>query len=170
MKRENLLEEFRKIRNQVNAKTDEPEKKARPEKKAHTYENFLKEVYPDIENLVDKLRPLDLLFFFMKTTEDCNVRFYPSQAKDCSALKKVQENYSNTEICVMIEFLFKSEQTYLDKDTVRPTLLSSTWQSTVFKDSQLWLNDMYKPKQKKQVAEREWKSDNKETKIGEWGE
>lgn len=71
----------------------------------------------------------------------------------------------------MIEFLFNSNQNYLDKTSLQPTVLISSWCNTIYRDSLLWVDDKYspktsKPKREKREWDRETETDN--AKIGEW--
>ena len=72
----------------------------------------------------------------------------------------------------MIEFIFCSNQNYLDISITQPTVLASTWCNTIYRDSIAWANDEYdpndRPVSKKPV--REWKGDTStdKAKVGEW--
>ena len=86
-------------------------------------------------------------------------------------MKRLRANYSNREICGMIEFLYESEQDYLEKDRLSPNLLASSWVNTIFADMQLWVEDKYIPRsvqnKKKKTPKGEWKSSSKEkTAVG----
>ena len=76
-------------------------------------------------------------------------------------MKRLKANYSNQEICGMIEFLYESDQDYLDKNRLSPNLLASSWVNTIYADTKLWVEDKYIPrsvqsKAKKNVKQREW--------------
>ena len=73
-------------------------------------------------------------------------------------MKVLRENYSNREICGMIEFLYLSDQDYLEKDRLSPNLLASQWVNTIYADMQLWVEDKYVPKSKKtkKKSKGEW--------------
>lgn len=80
-------------------------------------------------------------------------------------MKRVKSNYSNREICGMIEFLYESDQDYLDKERLTPNLLGSSWVNTIYVDMKLWVEDKYIPrstKTKKQSSKKlkEWDSDS----------
>ena len=84
-------------------------------------------------------------------------------------MKRLKTNYSNREICVMIEFLYESDQDYLEKDRLSPNLLASQWVNTIYADMQLWVKDKYVPrsvqaKKKNNVRQREWDKDVAKTK------
>ena len=88
-------------------------------------------------------------------------------------MKRLRTNYSNREICGMIEFLYESDQDYLEKDRLSPNLLASQWVNTIYADMQLWVEDKYVPKKaKKAKKHHEWSQPVKETnsKIGDWEE
>ena len=89
---------------------------------------------------------------------------------DLPIYRRLRENYDNREICGMIEFLFRSEQDYLNKDRLSPNLLASQWVNTIYADTQLWLDDKYSPNStKKKQKQREWsESKNDDVKIGGW--
>ena len=83
-------------------------------------------------------------------------------------MKRLRTNYSNREICGMIEFLYESDQDYLEKDRLSPNLLASQWVNTIYADMQLWVKDKYIPrsvqtKKKKSVKQREWDKDVAQT-------
>ena len=90
--------------------------------------------------------------------------------KDMHIFKVLMQNYTNREICGMIEFLYNSEQDYLDKERLSPNILASQWINTIYADFNLWVEDMYVPKSKKKHHNREWTApvESTETKIGEW--
>ena len=135
------------------------------------YTELMRHKMEDINNYIEDFTPFDLVTFFKVKAEDSNSRYVISNGRDCGAMKKLQKNFSNEEICLMVEFMFESDQNYLDKKTLQPTVLISGWQTTIFNDSQLWFNDEYTPKKKtkKEKPKREWSGDNKNTaKIGEW--
>ena len=85
-------------------------------------------------------------------------------------LKRLRDNYDTREICSMTQFLFRSEQDYLEKDRLSPNILASQWINTIYADMQLWVKDEYKNKKtKKNQKQREWsetKEDN--VSIGGW--
>lgn len=161
--RSEILAEFKKVKN----KCKKMEEK-KPEKKVQSIEEKFLCKLDNFKDNVDLFNSNDLLMFFIYNTEKSGVRYVPSLIKDRGVLSKVQGNYTNQEICLMIEFLFNSDQDYLDKHTLRPTILLSGWQGSIFRDSNLWVDDLYKPKSKKNQAEREWVSKKADVKVGVW--
>lgn len=136
------------------------------------YENFLKK-YNDLENHIDSFKTRDLAYFYREVSEESGHRYVMSNIKkDMAIFKRLQENFTSREICCMIEFLYLSEQDYLDKDRLSPNLLASQWVNTIYADMKLWVDDKYAPKSKKKHQNREWSAPVDETssssKIGEW--
>ena len=169
--RRDLMNEFREERGQsTGVSNDEPKKK----RKTGTtpYEAFLHK-YSDIENTVDTLGTRDLVYYFREIAEENGYKYTISNIKkDMAIMRRLRENYTNTEICGMIEFLYESEQDYLDKNRLSPNLLASQWVNTIYADMQLWADDKYVSKKKettskRQRSQREWSSDdNDSVKIG----
>ena len=136
------------------------------------YTAFL-EKYEDIENTVDTFTTNDLMYFFREKAKEAGVKYVIANMKrDLGIFKKLQADYEPREICLMIEFIFFSEQTYLDKDITQPTVLSSTWCNTIYRDSIAWANDEYDPNVRpaKPKTVREWKGDTStdSAKVGDW--
>ena len=137
------------------------------------YSAFL-EKYEDIENTVDTFNTHDLMYFFREKARESGFKYVIANMKrDLGIFKKLQENYEVREICLMIEFIFCSNQNYLDKDRTQPTVLASTYCNTIYKDSIAWANDEYVPYEKtgKKHTVREWTGDKSdEAKVGDWGD
>lgn len=136
------------------------------------YASFLKK-YEDIENTVDTFNTNDLMYFFREKAKEVGVKYVIANMKrDLGIFKKLQSDYEPREICLMIEFIFCSNQNYLDKEITQPTVLSSTWCNTIYRDSIAWANDEYDPnfKTAKNRTTREWKGDTStdKAKVGEW--
>ena len=136
------------------------------------YTAFL-EKYEDIENTVDSFTTNDLMYFFREKAKEAGVKYVIANMKrDLGIFKKLQADYEPREICLMIEFIFFSEQTYLDKEITQPTVLSSTWCNTIYRDSISWANDEYDPNVRpvKQKIVREWNGDTStdSAKVGDW--
>ena len=136
------------------------------------YQTFLKK-YNDLENTIDTLGTRDLVYYFREIASENGFKYVISNIqKDMAIMKRLRSNYSNREICGMIEFLYESEQDYLDKSRLSLNLLSSQWINTIYADMQLWVEDKYVPKSKqtkskKSVSAKEWSSEDKNTtKIG----
>lgn len=133
------------------------------------YETFLRK-YQKLEETIDNLGTRDLVYYFREIAEEKGYKYTISNIKkDMAIMKRLRENYSNREICGMIEFLYESDQDYLDKDRLSPNILASSWVNTVYADMQLWVDDKYIPrsvqaKKKKSVKQREWDKDVAKTK------
>lgn len=170
-----LAEEFRHARGQYSEVSDESLKPKK--KKTDTYyENTFLNKYENVEKLADKFSSKDLVFYFREVAKETGFKYYiHSLQKDMSVFKKLKKDYSSPEICAMIEFLFKSDQNYLSKNRVSPSILTSTWNITIFADTLLWIDDKYYPKDKaikKNKPKGEWKlqpqEEEIESSIGEW--
>lgn len=134
------------------------------------YDSF-KYKYEHLEEFIDNFGTRDFVYYFREVSEECGYKYTISNIKkDMAIFKRLRENYDNREICGMIEFLFRSEQDYLNKDRLSPNLLASQWVNTIYADTQLWLDDKYSPNStKKKQKQREWsESKNDDVKIGGW--
>lgn len=166
-----VLTEFRKLRCQW----EEPPKQTAPptrKKKASSsspYESFIRK-YNDLENTIDNLGTRDLVYYFREIAQECGFKYTISNIKkDMAIMKRLRANYENREICGMIEFLYESDQDYLDKSRLSPNLLASSWVNTIYADMKLWVDDKYVPKsvqakKKKSIKQREWDKDEAQTK------
>lgn len=140
-----------------------PPSRKRPE--SSPYNSFLRK-YADLEKYIDDFGTRDLVYYFREIAQENGYKYVISNIKkDMAIMKRLRENYSNREICGMIEFLFTSEQDHLEKDRLSINLLSSQWINTIYADMQLWVDDKYVPRsvQKKKMSakkNREWSSDN----------
>lgn len=166
-----VLSDFRKSRGQ----TSRPSLRQDPPPKKHKgntpYDTFLRK-YADLENTIDSFGTRDLVYYFREIAEENGHTYHIANIKkDMAIMKRLKESYSPREVCGMIEFLFTSEQDYLDKSRLSINLLGSQWVNTIYADMQLWVNDEYVPKgAKKSLKAHEWNksvggADN-ETKIG----
>lgn len=141
------------------------EKENKKDKKSSNYQKFLKKYY-DLEESIDKLNSIDFAYYFREIANDNGYKYHISNIKkDAHIFKKLKESYSNREICGMIVFIYESEQNYLDKERLSPNVLSSSWINTIYADFKLWLDDNYKPKQKKNNKVREWEDSTNEENI-----
>ena len=134
------------------------------------YESFLHK-YDHLEEFIDKFGTRDFVYYFREVAGECGYHYTISNIKkDMAIMKRLHENYSSREICGMIEFLFRSEQDYLDKNRLSINLLASQWINTIYADTQLWLDDKYVTnKGKTNKKQREWSADkNDDVKIGGW--
>lgn len=140
------------------------------------YSRFL-DKYNRLADTIDDFKTQDLMYFFREKAKECGIKYVIANTKrDMAIFKKLQDNYTPREICLMIEFIFCSEQNYLDSSVTQPTVLSSSWCNTIYHDALLWANDEYepverKPSKKERLKKREWQRevpDNDEVKIGVW--
>lgn len=170
-----LTDAFRRMRGQFTMSSDTtpkgvPEKKKRTTKKGSKYDSFLSK-YENLEESCESFTTQDLCYFFRQKAEEAGTKYVIANMKrDMGIFKKLRETFSIQEILLMIEFIFSGEQTYLDIYRTQPTVLSSNWVNTVYRDSIDWANDCYVDKRTltNKNAKREWHSSNKKTKIGEW--
>ena len=135
--------------------------------KTDDYSSFVSNKIPSMNETINEWSTKELLYYFRYHAERNGYRYiitnYP---KEMHLMKSIRSNFSNIEICAMIEFLYESEQTYLRKDTLTPSVLSSSWVNSIYADTKLWANDNYKPNKK---HKREWsESPVEEVTIGEW--
>lgn len=183
-----LIQAFRETRDQLttSVKVEDKKTEKRPFSKgfdeapkrnvsSDKYNNFLKK-YNNLEQMIDSFKTQDLMYFFREKANEAGIKYVIANMKrDMGIFKKLQDSYSVREICLMIEFIFNSDQNYLDKNITQPTVLSSQWCNKIYQDSLLWANDEYtpdKPKKTKkdQLKSREWQgnSDTERVNIGEW--
>ena len=162
LKRE-LLDEFRSDRGQTEQLNKEsvaipPSRKRR---NLTPYDTFFKK-YLDFGNCVEKFGTRDLVYYFREVSNRNGYKYTISNIKkDMAIMKRLRDNYSNTEICAMIEFLYESGQDYLQKDRLSPNVLASSWVNTIYADTQLWVDDKYIPNsEKKKKKTREWVKNN----------
>lgn len=167
-----MVSEFRK------AYTEPPKEEVRrPSKSSYTstpYGSFLKK-YANLEDYIDKFSTRDLVYYFREIANESGYKYTIANIKkDMAIMKRLQKHYTPKEICGMIEFLYDSEQDYLEKDRLSPNLLASQWVNTIYADMQLWVEDKYVPKSKKanktHDKSREWNNDNNSENdfIGNW--
>ena len=172
-KSKEIMAEFRAMRNQsTEVAKIEPQKPTRIRKEVTPYDSFYKK-YSALEEYIDSFGTRDLVYYFREVASENGYKYVISNIKkDMAIMKRLRENYSNREICGMIEFLYESEQDYLDKSHVSINLLASQWINTIYADMQLWVNDEYETKSKKNQrnsakAKREWnKTSDDNVKIG----
>ena len=134
------------------------------------YSSFM-EKYNHLESTIDSFNARDLMYYFREKAKESGTKYVIANMKrDMGIFKKLLSNYEPKEVCLMIEFIFFSEQDYLDKNRLSINLLASQWINTIYADFNLWVEDMYVPKSKKKHHNREWTApvESTETKIGEW--
>ena len=163
------MSEFRKLRCQFE-EPPKPEKQP-PRQKAKSsspYDTFLNK-YGKLNEFIDTFGTRDLVYYFREVAQENGYRYTISNIKkDMAIMKRLRNNYSNSEICGMIEFIYESDQDYLDKSRLSPNLLASSWVNTIYADMKLWVEDKYVPrsvqtKKKKLVKQREWDKDVAQT-------
>lgn len=166
-----VLSEFRMSRGQSEEapKQTAPPTRQRKNTGNTPYETFLKK-YQNLEETIDNLGTRDLVYYFREIAEEQGYKYTISNIKkDMAIMKRLRTNYDNREICGMIEFLYESDQDYLDKSRLSPNILASSWVNTVYADMKLWVDDRYIPrsvqaKKKKTIKQREWDKDEAKTK------
>lgn len=148
---------------------------ARAKKSSDPYSSFM-DKYNHLQETIDEFKTQDLVYFFREKARESGVKYVIANMKrDMGIFKRLQDNYSIREICLMIEFIFCSNQNYLDITITQPTVLASSWCNTIYRDSLLWADDRYEPAEKvttrkDRIKKREWQREVTEEKanIGEW--
>ena len=168
----NVLLEFRQSRGQQEAPPKIENKTSRPSRTRRDstpYDGFLQK-YRNLEDTIDSLGTRDLVYYFREIAEENGVKYTISNIKkDMAIMKRLRENYSNREICGMIEFLYISDQDYLDKDRLSPNILASQWVNTIYADMKLWVEDKYIPRKRQKHQNKEWTAPVEEnSSIGAW--
>ena len=165
-----IIDSFKSARRTTESSKRPSRMPARKSPVTNIYQAFLNK-YNNIEETIDTFGTRDLVYYFREVSMECEHKYVVSNIKkDMAIFKRLQENYSSREICGMIEFLFRSEQDYLDKNRLSPNVLASSWVNTIYADTQLWLDDKYSPNStKKKQKQREWSdSKNDDVSIGGW--
>lgn len=167
-----FYKQFRVERGQEEEKYIPPfqEKKNISYSKPVTKKRKFLEKYGDIENTIDSFDSTDLAFFFQQKAKENGIRYeIVNMRRDVGIFKNLLKHYQSHEICLMVEFLFESNQDYLNVRELQPTVLSSGWSNKIYQDAMLWIDDEYIPKSESRRSEREWIRKNKEDiKIGVW--
>ena len=165
-----LLSSFKSSRRTTEPSKEEKPKRTINKQNVSPYSSFLFK-YEQLDEYIDTFGTRDLIYYFRQVAEECGYKYTISNIKkDMAIFKRLRDNYDTREICSMIEFLFRSEQDYLEKDRLSPNILASQWINTIYADMQLWVKDEYKNKKtKKNQKQREW-SETKEddVSIGGW--
>ena len=167
-----LLDSFRESRNQVIEFYEEQKNNRREGAKKATLtkrQSFLKK-YEDLENTIGEFNSNDLVYYFETKSQEANRPYIvANMAKDSKIMKRLQKDFSNEEILVMIEFLFFSGQTYLTDPTIN--VLASSWVNSIKRDSDKWLNGEFDPtksktSKKKMIKKvREFKREDEEDNV-----
>lgn len=170
-----LVSIMRKRRGQMTVKESTPReyrtrKPTQQNKGGQMYDKFLLK-YQNLEKYIDDFGTRDLCYYFKKVAEEAGYVYVISNIqKDMHIFKELLKSYPSRHICAMIEFMYNSEQDYLDKNRLSPNILASRWINTVSADTDLWVDDKYVPRSKKKYQKKEWTAPVEEssTKIGEW--
>ena len=165
-KSSSLINDFRKSRGQV-TETVRKETPKNTNKKGF-YDYFLVK-YNNLEKYIDTFNCKDIVYFFKETAKESGYNYFiANMSKDTGIVKKLKTGYSNRDICGMIEFLFLSEQDYLDKKRLGIGILTSRWINTIYADMLLWVDDKYKPRGKKHIKGEWTKTENEDISIGDF--
>ena len=92
---------------------------------------------------VDSFTARDMVSLFAQTAREQGIKYIINWGRDVSMVKKLLENteLDKMDIVRMIEFLFYSDQDYLDKSSIGPSILTSGWMNKIYQDSLLWVID-----------------------------
>jgi len=177
-----LSQQFRDMRNQMEKNIIDKQrlpkkgfKKDTQPKMSDTYINYKRKA-ENLQENIDKFNVRDLVYHFRELANQEGRKYVISNfAKEMAIIKRSLKNYEPKEIVLMMEFLFNSNQDYLDKSELSITILSSGYSNTIFKDSLLWANDQYMPRSTKKHSKREYNKvindvDESNTSIGDWEE
>lgn len=175
LNKKSVMDDFKKSRRYVSADSDSTPKRGRKKSQNYKspYEGFLNK-YADLEHTIDSFSTRDLVYYFRKIAEENGYKYViANYKKDMHIFKKLKEEFSNRHICAMIEFIYSSNQNYLDKERLSPNVLASNFINSIYPDTLLWLDDNYTPNSynKKDKRENEWKGDTSHdtSSIGDWG-
>jgi hypothetical protein len=138
---------------------------SRPRKRGVSFQ----EKCSDLSKYIDSFTVPDFIRYFEVKAGDAGIKYVTTnKARDGAVFKKLLSTYAPIEICLMIEFLFLSSQTYLDKEITKPTVLISGWLPRIYKDSKSWADGKFSNSTNKKSS-REWTggTEDKVT-IGEW--
>lgn len=194
-KTDGMSDLFRSARGQTLEQPTEPKQKQRPFRSdvfrptevevpplrrnapGDRYQSFL-DKYDDLERFIDGFTPQDLMYYFREKAKEAGYKYHIANMKrDMGIYKKLLESYSAREVALMIEFIFFSNQDYLNTSKTQPTVLASAYVNTIYTDALLWADDKYVPgqrekkKQRPTIKKREWKNtkpQEERSKIGEW--
>lgn len=152
-----------KVKKEVEKKDTHVPPKNQREKDENNPINKFHYKYKYFEKYVDKYTSVDLVYFFREVALDNGYKYHITNLKkDARTMKLLKEDYSNYEICLMIEFLYESDQDYLDKGSLNVSILNSNWINTIYSNAISWVEDRYTPKSKQS------NSTNQQKDRGEW--
>lgn len=137
---------------------------------ATQYDKYLHKLH---KGELSKFSTRDLMFYFRDIANENGVKYIIANPKvEMRNFKlALDRGYTTENILAMIEFLFTSGQKYLDIRTLHPGILLTNWCNTIYRDTELWLNDEYNPNRtNSHKPNREWVDNNTEKKssVGEW--
>ena len=134
------------------------------------YDKYLHKLH---KGELSKFSTRDLMFYFRDIANENGVKYIIANPKvEMRNFKlALDRGYTTENILAMIEFLFTSGQKYLDKRSLHPGILLTNWCNTIYRDTELWLNDEYNPNRtNSNKPNREWVDNDtdKKSNVGEW--
>lgn len=168
-----LMDEFRSSRGQSTEVSKISTPPSRSRRQRTPYDSFLYK-YNNLEECIDTFGTRDIVYYFRETAQNSGYKYTIANIqKDMAIAKRLKNQYSIREICGMIEFLYNSDQDYLDKAHLSMNVLASRWVNTIYADMMLWVDDKYIPRSvqdssKRNHSQHEWSDSaaSDETKIG----
>lgn len=132
-----------------------------------------KKKYVDFENHIDSFTPTDFTYYFLEKSKENDVGYVVMNwGKEVGIFKKLMKVRENLEIALMIDFLFSSNQSYITRSYLAPSILVSGWGNKIYQDSLLWVDDLFVdvPIRKKGVITGNSIQEevNSNVSIGEW--
>lgn len=129
--------------------------------------------YSKLSDYLDTFNSVDFVYLFREKARENGYKYsIMNIQKDAHCFKRLLEDYTQEDIYLMIDFLYNSDQKYLDKRSLSPTVLISSWCNKIYYDSKDYEQGLYlnkENKRSKQLNKREWVKDKSEDKkIGEW--
>lgn len=118
---------------------------------------------------IDEFNAADLVRYFRYCAQQNGIRYVISNwGKEVSQMKRLMKQhggeFTNEEIITMIEFIFNSDQTYLDKRRTGIGIFTTNWLNKIFQDSQDWIRGEYSEQRKPATTRpREWSGSKKST-------
>ena len=125
----------------------------------------------------DNFSSVDIIKYFQHLAKLAGSRYKVTNIpREAGQVKHLFNTYSPKELCIAIDFIFNSDQTYIDKQRSSLGILCHKWLVSLVPDSQDWVNGNYcsysKARTKRQSAltKREWGERNgkKLSSIGDW--
>lgn len=151
---------------------------ARKERKVHSTTNHYLRFEKKLQDKdYDKFTSRDLLFFFKDMARKNGITIYSNVQLDIRYMNNIKlalKNFSIRELMVMMDFLFTSDQPYLEKETLQPGILVTGWASRIYKDAKDWHEGRYiptdvkksnRPNLDKFKNNREWQDEEEDIKA-----